>query len=92
MAVALTGNSVVSRPQGSKGWVQWGPGLDFYSSYGKLMCNSGGVKISYLEYGAYVQWSLVARFVTNQMVRVPKMCFTQTPFEPAIMYSSMSSV
>ena len=27
--VALIGNSVVSRPQGSRGWVQWGSGPDF---------------------------------------------------------------
>ena len=29
MLVALIGNSVVSRPQGSRGWVQWGSGPDF---------------------------------------------------------------
>ena len=29
MLVALIGNSVVSRTQGSRGWVQWGSGPDF---------------------------------------------------------------
>ena len=29
MLVALIGNSVVSRSQGSRGWVQWGSGPDF---------------------------------------------------------------
>ena len=30
MLVALIGNRVVSRSQGSRGWVQWGSGPDFY--------------------------------------------------------------
>ena len=31
MSVSLIGNSVVSRPQGSRGWVQWGSVPDFSS-------------------------------------------------------------
>ena len=43
--VALIGNSVVSRPQGSRGWVQWGSAPDFSN----VILN---VSKKFLEYGA----------------------------------------
>ena len=90
MLVALIGNSVVSRPQGSRGWVQWGSGPDFYSCCGELNVYSRVSQNMLFRVWGIGSMELSCQICHQSEGEGPQNVPHTNPLQPAIIYSSRS--